>query len=154
SPLSRDLLPLYRVHELKIEVQCGISLDEPAEIPLRLTSVPEEMKSPERVGRVSDPRITIVPVFVFAERLRQRGGGCGDYGSRRGIDKHLQGECGSYDLSTPSTPVQKLSDPGSPEDLRLTQSLSSLVLLHLTGLSLPIAQDECFSIAPRHFKLR
>src|SRR5438034_1008830 len=110
SPLRSNRLSLDGVHEPKIEIQCGVSLDEPAEIPLRLASVSKQMKGPERMSRVSNPRIPIVPVHVPPKNLRQRSGGRSNNSPCRSIDKHLQRQRGAHHLPPPTSLITQLSN--------------------------------------------
>src|SRR5947199_204835 len=111
------------------------------------------MKRPERMSRISNPRIPIIPVHVPPKNLRQRSGGRSNNSPCRSIDKHLQRQRGAYHLPPPTSLITQLSNPSPPENLRLLQLLDSVVLLHLTRFSLPIAQNENLSIPPGHLKL-
>src|SRR5881398_2111349 len=105
------------------------------------------MKRPERMSRISNPRIPIVPVHVPTKNLRQRSGGRSNNSPCRSIDKHLQRQRGAYHLSPPTPLITQLSNPRPPEHLRLLQLHNGVVLLHLPRFSFPVAQHEYLSIS-------
>src|SRR5437867_13247232 len=111
------------------------------------------MKRPERMSRVSNPRIPIVPVHVPPKNLRQRSGGRSNNSPCRTIDKHLQPQRRAYHLPPPTSIITQLSNPNPPENLHILQLLDKVVLLHLTRFIPPISQNSNPSILPGPFKL-
>ena len=113
--LSELALTADAVHNLQVLFTRGDVCDEVEEI-VGLARETKRVEAPEHEGAVADPGVSVVPVALAADRLRQRRGGGREQGAGRAIGEALEGQSAPLKEALPGV-LWKLAavDPLAPE---------------------------------------
>src|SRR5262249_15980132 len=106
------------IHDL--DYSRPFAADEPHESAecFRLAAVTEHREGEECEGRVAEPAISIIPVALAADLLRERGGGRGHDRPSRRIGQQLQREGAPNDNVAVWSVIPAIADPLDPECTR------------------------------------
>src|SRR2546428_7991159 len=94
------MLATDAIHDLKVFVAGRDVRDEVEEV-VGLAREPKRVETPQHEGAVADPGVSIVPVALAADRLRQRGRGGGKERSRRAVSEALQRKGAALQIALP-----------------------------------------------------